>query len=315
MKAVPGLNAVHVINGLRVNDKMDELGVPILPRMRVLKIDGWNNRANMESHRMVAVGRSMREIAQRTQLDGKPLVYSGVIEARNQPELEEYIGEVSAAFSSVDELVINVEDYYSDDIFFFRAGIEAFDPPEEPPGSMFVRYPFSRTFTLGLYMNDPRKYFSLIQDVTTGALPPGYLPGSGVLVPFIPPVTLPSADLTVAPPTNSDPNTVIAHNDGSMPTDPIIEVSNISGSTVTFRNESIGTRQLSFSGLGNGSLLVVDFYNRTVLLDGVDKSAALNETASDWWDPGVPGLKPGDNFLRLVSGGTSLRARYYHANN
>jgi hypothetical protein len=316
MKSVPGLNAVHVINGLRLNDKWDPdanegLGAPILPRIRVTKITGWNNRPEMEDRRDKLVGRPLRESFRRTQLEGKPITYEGIIEARNQVELESYQGEILAALSTVEELTINVEDYYSSDVFFYRGRITALDPPEEPPSSR-IRYPYSRTFTLGIYMADPRKYLLTPVVAETGVIPSDYLPGQGILLPFTPPVTLPAQPQQAPAPTNTDPNTLTVENEGTAPTDPVFEFPTLTGASLIFRNESIGTRQLAFVGI-SGSLGVVDFDMRTYTIGGVDQVSRLDFSGSDWWDPGIDGLRAGTNFLRLVSGATSMRVRFWHA--
>lgn len=310
MKSVPGLNAVHVINGLRLNDKQNPDGSPILPRIRLTKITGWNNRPEMEDRRDKMVGRPLREVFRRTQLDGKPITYEGIIETRDQVELESYLGEILSALSTVSDLTINVEDYYSSDVFFYHGRITALDHPEELPGSR-IRYPFSRSFTLGVYMADPRKYLLTPEVFETGIIPAEYAPGDGIVLPFTPPVTFPAQNTQPAS-TNADPNTLLISNDGSAPTDPIFEFPTLTGTDLVFRNESIGTRQLKFTGI-SGSNAAIDFSSRTYTIGGVDYSRNLNFDGSDWWDPGIDGLKSGVNFLRLISGATSMRVRFWHA--
>lgn len=325
MRAVPGLNAVHIINGVRLNDKTDDSGVPILPRVRLLKIGGWNNRPNMTARRTQFIGRSMREGNLSTTLDGKPLVYDGIIEARNQDELEEYIALLQYALSPTNEQMIMVEPYYTDERYFYRGQIEAFDPPEELPSSMFVRYPFSRSFTLGIYMLDPRKYSLSPVDMWSDGRLPALIeqsPSGGLVVPFIPPVTPPArtAELEANPYsapgyTDTDSMLAIAVNPGSAPTEPTLNVIRESdySSVTDVRSETLNRRL--YLNVHQRTNVEINFYDRSIVdgNTGEDLGHLINDSNTDWWDPGVEGLRINDNHLRLILGGYRMRVRYYPA--
>lgn len=98
-------------------------------------------------------------------------------------------------------------------------------------------------------------------------------------------------------------------NQGNAPAEPTITITGASG-TVTVTNTTID-KQLVFQSLPAGTL-VVDFARRTALIGAADASPYLDAYESDWWDRGVPGLRPGANTITLT-GGTNISVAWRHA--
>lgn len=166
-----------------------------------------------------------------------------------------------------------VADYGSGDSWNFTARVMQLDCDEEQTlGPEAARSPWQRPFVLSLRMLDPRFYKEPIRTLGSGT-------GTRTLT-----------------------------NDGNAPSDPSFTVATTGAVTIT--NNTVDGRKLRFIGVPSGDL-VVDFKGRTATIDGDDAIPYL-QSDSDWWDEGVPGLKPGDNSIN-VSGGQAWSASWYDA--
>lgn len=132
-------------------------------------------------------------------------------------------------------------------------------------------------FTIGLVAPDPRKYGTVLHQLTAnqGSGPAGLAP------PWTPPITLPAG----APPMG-----VSASNAGSFETRPVVKITGpITAPAVV--NQTTG-QTVSFSALTLSStdVLAVDFLNKQALLNGGYRTADL---ASSWWvmPPGTTGIR------------------------
>jgi hypothetical protein len=305
--SVPGLNAVHEICGVRLND------LSVFPRVRLRRIVGWNTRPEMQDFRDVPIGRAFRETPRRTQLASKALVYEGTIEAQDQDSLEEFIDELLGAFSSVQDEVHNVWPYAGGEGYFWQGRVSAFDPPEELPGSVHtITRGFQRPFTLGVRMTDARKSAWPELEVSAGDVP-GLVPipeGPGLIVPFNVGDVIPAQD-SVGPlfplPPDYDGQGIWLFNDGTAPADLVVFATADGAGTVDIRNASIG-RRLRATPLGVSASVEVNFRNRTVISNGSAFTERIDAAATDWWDANVPGLRPGWN---KITGATKVR--YFHA--
>lgn len=143
-------------------------------------------------------------------------------------------------------------------------------------------------FTIGLIAPDPRKYSATLnqQTVNQGAAP------AGLALPWTFPITFPAG---------APPMSVSVTNAGSFETRPTVV---IQGPIAAPRILNQVTGQIvAYSSLTLGATdqLVVDFLNRTALLNGAARPADAN---SSWWilPPGTTGVQ----LLGTATSGSSL---------
>jgi hypothetical protein len=289
---VPGLNGIHTWNdGVALND------LSVWPRYRLLRIPGLHTRPEMEDTRDQPAGR-LGEIARRAILRGKNLVYEGVLEARNQDELEQARDALLAAFTTTTEGRMSITRADGSDPFFYTARCTALDPPEELPDAAALHrstYGYERAFTLGLRLSDPRFY----SDPAKGPLQTGaVVPQAGTPLPWRLPVAL------IAPGAAS--GVVVVTNAGTAPADPVVEMHG-PALTPAIVNDRLGLQVRLALSLAAGQFVRVDFRDRSLLLGGSeDVGALLDRDATTWWDDAdlsQMGLQPGDNPLRYSADG------------
>lgn len=264
---VAGLEAIHVWDGLvTLNDRLNGY-----PRFRVDKIGGLFSKADFEDVRDSSIGR-LGELPRTTFLRGKTITYEGVMEAQSLSDLRSLQGQL-AAFMPVDErqMVISTRPELGATAYLFAARCVSLDGIEEqtaPPTRTTRGY--ERPFAIGLRLSDPRFYAV--------------------------------AEETAVIPHDAAPFTVTSA--GNAPSDPVLELDG-PFATASVINETTSAH-LDFHDVASGHFLVVDFGQRTVMLDGAtDARATLDLVASDWWDSGVHGLAPGPNALQFITTGDS----------
>lgn len=65
-------------------------------------------------------------------------------------------------------------------------------------------------------------------------------------------------------------------------------------------NDTVGVTWRLVHTAVAGDVIDIDFLNKTVIKNGIDIEYGVDYTITDWWDETIPGLAPGDNFLRAT---------------
>jgi hypothetical protein len=289
MGAVPGLNGTH-----RWNDLVTLNDVSVFPRVRLRRIPGLHTLPEREDVRDLPVGRD-GEIPRDSARRGKSVVYEGLVEAQNQTDLDDFRETLLEMFgdgTAEGRMVIAPRSPFVGPTYFYNAAVMALDIPEEHPASARrISYGFERPFTLGLRMSNARFYKEPAKTDTTAAI----TPSSGTSLPFILPVSL-------TPPDEAS-GTVIVENEGSAPTDFVVDLHGPSTNPF-FANDTIGKRiRLPFE-IPVNNFVRIDFRQRSVLLNGIDR-VGYDREATTWWDRGSVGLRRGTNALRY--GGDTIQ--------
>lgn len=285
---VPGLSGMHEIGpgGPKLGD------LTTWPRYRLVDIPGYRSLGDLEDARDLPAGRN-REIPRKSLRRGKAFTYQGIIEGRNQDELNQGVDELVAACAPTDELLISVTPKLTGEgSFTFTGRVTSIDPPESPPEAAALgrpTYGFERRFALGVRMSDPR-FIGPTQPVIQTA---GITSLGGTPLPWILPVP-------IAAPGSSSGSATINYA-GTAPADPVVTLSG--PSTNPGIHSDTVNRELRFAlSLTAADFLVLDFRDRSVLLNGIeDVHHLMDRSRSTWWDGDVGGLVTGNNGLRYVA--------------
>lgn len=290
---IPGLDATHSWDGgaIVLNDKT------VWPRFVVREIPGLHSLPDKEDRRDLPIARPYREITRKSYRRGKALVYQGKIMARTYQELDQAIADMTEAFADTGDKVMTITPYGGGQVYQYYAEATALDIPEDLPDSRNkTTYGFERRFTLGLRMSDAR-FYELEENEE--ASPAGSTSEGGVILP----ATLPAvsvSEVTIAG--------VVEVDAGAVAVDPEIDIIGPAENPIV-KSDTLD-RQLAFDlALIEGQILTLDFYNRSIVSQGVDFRATRDDPNSDWWDGGVHGLAPGINQLSVSSGSLSVRWR------
>lgn len=272
---------------LTLNDKTAGL-----PRYYVSTMGGWRSTGDVELPAEANTGR----MGERPRLGfrrGKTITLEGVTQAQNLAALRSAEDDLIDAFwDTTQEQRLEIQTKATPGgvwvpRYFLMARPVSVDGPEMQPVSPFRETSgYERSFVVTLRLSDPTFYF-VTQTVATGPLLSAS--GSGVLVPFTPPITLPAG---------ASGGSLSVTNDGKTDANPIIRLDGPIKDPDIY-NDTIG-RHLSLLGveIGSGSWIDIDFKERKVLLESV--SDFRNYRAGDWWDRNVPGLVPGLNTIRVL---------------
>lgn len=289
---VPGLTGIHELGpgGPRLGD------LTLWPRYRVVDIPGFRGLGDLEDQRDLPAGRN-REIPRKAVRRGKTFTYQGVVEARNQDELNQAVDTLVAACAPTDELLISITPKrVAEGSFTFMGQPTALDPPESLPDVTALgrpTYGYERTFALGIRMSDPR-FIGPTQPVVQTA---GITNIGGTPLPWVLPIPI------AAPGSSSGAATVTYA--GTAPGDPVF---NLYGPSTNpgIRSDTVNKELRWTLSLTVNDFLVVDFRDRSVLLNGTeDVSYLIDRGRSNWWDGDVGGLVAGTNSLVYV--GDSLQ--------
>jgi hypothetical protein len=259
------------------------------PRVKLTAISGLRSLADAEDIRDNAMGRR-GEIPRNSYRRGKTLAYELLLQARTLADLRQLASELAAGFDDLSEgrmLVTPDPEYTAGFSRFFRARALSLDEGPEILNP-HAAWQFQQPFALGLRMADTRFYDPQEVIDSTGLIA---LAG-GVAPPLTPPVTLPD--------TGEGAGAVTLTNPGNAAAEPVIDVYGPVTDPI-LSNLSQG-KTLAFEGveLTASTFLRVDFYTRTVKLQGTsDYRSKIDWDASDWWDPGAVGLVPGENLIQI----------------
>ncbi len=259
------------------------------PRIRVESIGGLRSLADPEDIRDGAIGRR-GEVTRNSFRRGKTLAYELLLQASSLADLRRLATELAATFDDLAEgrmLVTPHPDYAAGFSRFFRGRALSLDEGEEILNP-HARWQYQQPFALGIRMADARFYDpqEVIEETGDIALSGGLAP------PLTPPVTLPD--------TGEGAGTVTVENVGNAAADPVIDI--FGPVTNPVLTNLTAERALAFTGLelDASTFLRVDFFARTVKLLGTsDYRLKIDWGESDWWDPGVDGLAPGENLIQL----------------
>lgn len=110
---------------------------------------------------------------------------------------------------------------------------------------------------------------------------------------------------------------VTVENTGTAETDPVITVAGVTdGDDIHIGRDATGIypeQSLWFRNLPAGTL-VVNFTTRSAKIGSTDVTDHLDETNSDWWDPGVPAIPSGTfNVWRGPGAGGALTCSFFSA--
>jgi Phage tail protein len=259
------------------------------PRVKIEAVSGLRSLPEAEDNREPASGRRGEKVRSGFRR-GKTLAYELLLQARSLADLRQLATELAGTFDSLSEgrmLVTPDPDYIAGFSRFFRGRALSLDEGPEilnPDAA----WQFQQPFALGIRMADARFYDPQEVIDATGAIT---LTG-GLAPPLIPPFTLPD--------TGEGAGSVTVENVGTAATDPVIDiygpVANPALTNLTLE------RALAFHNLelDAATFLRIDFFARTVKLLGTsDYRLKIDWDLSDWWDPGVDGLAPGDNVIQL----------------
>lgn len=145
----PGVEEVHTLNGLAIND------LTVEPRIRLTRITGLHSLPDADDVRANRTARD-GEIALPGGLRGKTIVYEGIVQARSLVGMRQKARALRAAArvrSSEQRMWLGPD-------FFMDGRIIAFDADDEQTtGPTSVR-PWQRPFTLSMRLSDPRVYFN-----------------------------------------------------------------------------------------------------------------------------------------------------------
>jgi hypothetical protein len=274
---VLGVEALHTWEtGLVLNDQA------AWPRYWVSSITGLHSLADFSGLSDPRIGRP-GEIPRRDYRRGKTISYEGDILGRTLIELREAEQDLLAAFATNEEKRMDVEPppaFTAGVPRFFRArpiSCDTVDLPSSPDGiTQHVR-----GFGLVLRMYDPRFYDPTVVEEATGT------PSGG------------AATVTVDNTGNADADPVIAL-DGPLPADDTVLENLTTGKGLVFRDGL---------AVASGEVLTLDFFNRTVDLDGANRYGLFDEGLSSWWDEDEFGLIPGENEIRLSGTGLTNPAK------
>lgn len=279
-----GIEGRHQWNGGIV---LGDLSVS--PRVKIEEISGLRSLAEGEDNREGAVGRR-GEVTRNSFRRGKTLAYELLLQARSLADLRGLASDLAAAFDDLGEgrmLVTPHPEYAAGFTRYFRARALSLDEGPEILNPQ-ARWPYQQSFALGLRMSDTRFYEPQAVIASTSAV----VISGGLAPPFTPPILLPD--------TTEGAGSVNLENHGNAATDPIVDIFGPVADPV-LTNLTAG-RTLAFTGveISGGAFLRIDFWARTVKLMGTsDYRARIDWNASDWWNPGVPGLAPGENQIQL----------------
>jgi hypothetical protein len=270
------------------------------PNYWVETIPGLQSLPDAEDLRDLATGRS-GEIARRSVRRGKTITYNGSVRARSAADMRSGMAALTAAFQDMVEgqMVITPNPSYAPGVTrTYNARALSCDPGDEvlDPNA---RWPFQMPFVIGLRMSDPRFYDPTPVAQDTASI----IATTGLVLPVVAPFVIPSSGAAAG--------TVVVTNPGNTDADPVVDIYGpITDPVLT--DLTLG-RTLVFTGvtLGSTDFIRANFATRQVLFQGTsDYRSSWDALASSWWDPGQPGLPPGNTTVQL--GGT-LMANPAHA--
>lgn len=226
---------------------------------------------------------------------GKTLVYNLIAKGDHTGGLagiEDYIDELRGAFAERGRtglLVVTPWDGLGSDVWATEARILDFSGDELQSRSPYAQpSPWLRDLLLSLRQIDGRWYWW--NESGTLAAPMAFGEGD---------------------------DAVVVTNSGTAPTEPSIAVAGVTdGDDIHIGRDATSEypeQSLWFRGLPTGTLSV-DFALRTAKVGSTDVTDKLDAADSDWWDPGVPGIPPGNfNVWRGPGAGGALSCSFFSA--
>lgn len=285
---IPDIDAIHTWNEeFPINWLWETGAAPNFPRVRIDPLNGlpgFHALPEGEDRRDTPIARPLIEIPRQSYRQGKSLVYSGWLEARNEPDLDQLEDSMTSAFQSMDAGQMVIEQFSTGEKYLYTARCTALSIDGNAPSSMRrMTNGYERTFVLSLRMLDGRFY--KFEEETAIA--------------------------------SSGPMNTVEVNAGSAPVDPVFTIGGpTSGGSPSLINTSSGRALVMTTEVAAGQIRTVDFAQRAIFNNvGVDVTdSVLDSDQTDWWDRGVHGLIPESNTVALDGGaGPSMSLRWRKA--
>lgn len=295
---IPGLEYRY-----RWNDEVWINRREVYPRVKLNRITGLSSIPELYGENEQATRRN-GEIPRTAFRTGKTVTMEGAVQAESLDELREFVSEIEGAFYGTSEgqmVATQHPDYGAVGRFFWGRPVMLEIPEEQTVSAQRADHGYSRPFSLGLRLSDPRVY-DVVQIAKDSSL---VATVGGIAFPITFPFEFEQA-------TNQSGLAVI-DNPGKLDTDAVIDLYGPCRLPI-IENLTIGAK-LRFDNLeiATGDFIRVDFRNRVVLRNGADDwTHKINLTASDWWDAGVPCLIPGENTLRYRGTAITIPPAYAH---
>lgn len=271
-----GIEALLTWNGFLWTDREEETGY-----VHLVEVVGPHDGPDHEDPRAPKVGR-IGETPFPTMPLGVTYVFKGEARAQSLPGLRAFGTALRAAFADVrteGEMTVVAHEDLGGPAGVFHA--------KRMPGGLQMpdrqaTTRWSRPFTLGLRLSDPRVYFPSLAVDETG-----------------------SDDVEVT-------------NEGSAPADPVITLEDVTGvgddlrvavtnAALTAGELTAGALRLMFRQVPEGTM-VIDFSARTAMVDGEHVELVVAE--SDWWDSFVYGIEPGATVTIAQLGADSIQVEF-----
>src|SRR5262245_23464158 len=278
-----GLECKHTVNGLILGDQA------ATPRYKLDRITGIHSLPETDDDRRPRTA-FLGEVTYPSYPRGKTVVYEGRIQATTLDNMRRMANNLRAACSerSVEQQVLITphSSWGSDDWGYYARVLQLDLDDEQITSPYHARGPYQRGFVLGLRMSDPRFYWKL--NASAGV------------------------QQSIGNANNSQQSLV---NGGTAPSDPLFDVVVGTGNpNVEITNIDVmtsnGTARLRFNAVPS-STLQVNFFTRTVTLNGNDAFKYFDTVYNQWWDELIPGFRPGTNRIN-VTGCVSWNVHWWH---
>jgi hypothetical protein len=212
---------------------------------------------------------------------GKTIVYPLLVQAKSPQLLRTTAGQLRHAFQDRDRLgtmLLTPHTAYSDIVWQYQARVIGMEPTGRFNRVEGFRLPFQQPHRLSLRLMDARFYVAGDPESITG----------------------------------DDGDTVTATNEGLANTDPTFQIVT-SGGDIHLENlavmTSAGHADLWLRDVPAGTV-TISFRPRGLLI-GTDSAEGYFDSANtDWWDELIPGLKPGDNGIKVTGGSWTMTWRH-----
>jgi hypothetical protein len=256
------------------------------PRAKVNRITGLHDLPDADDNRENNTGYA-GEQPYVGHARGRTIVYEGVLKAQTLPQLRAYGNALRAAFQdrSGEKVMTHAPHVTWGAIsHFFYARVINWSSPEDQTSysGSAMPTPWQRPFVLTLRQSDPRYY-------VTGLNISNEVASAGSWE---------------------------AHNAGLMETPPIFHIKGaLADATVLLARGGGANLRFDDITLGVGEWMIVDFRQRYAYNEqtGEDLTGHINLTYSNWWDEGMPGLRPATHEDVGVTGAAWI-LDWYHAN-
>ncbi|MDQ3730323.1 MAG: phage tail family protein [Actinomycetota bacterium] len=284
---VPGLEAVHTIRSLTLNDQTPLDQQALGYRFKVSLIRGFHSLPEPEDNRDAPLGQ-LGEIARRSVRRGKTIVYEGLVQGQSLTLLRRGESALQGVLADLTPTRVDVVPHpdYSLTAWYFTA--RPLDNPMDDEQSFSphrIDRGFARPFVAALRLGDPRFYRAdAPAQVTSGT-------------------------------TGTADRDVTVNNEGTAPTPAVLTVTGPTTTPWSVQNVELGESILFSTALTAAQVLTIDFAARTILLGATDWRGKRSMVSSGWWDSGVEALLPGSQTIRGsgINDGGSLGVSWKHA--